>query len=297
MLESVPKRLGCPVRSRLHLAAPICGLDFSGDKSNQNAALYGSGASSRRDETMNRILRALLPLRYTPFHPKYWRFVSDFLAFRRLSRIHNRPFTLRWKDRYPVLDERTSETAFEPHYTYHPAWAARVIARTKPAMHVDIASTLHFCGMLSAFVPVEFYDMRPARLTLSNLTSRRADLLSLPFPDESIESISCMHVVEHVGLGRYGDPLDPIGDLKAMAELQRVVAVGGSLLFVVPVGRPCIRYNAHRIYGYEEVAKRFARLRMRQFALIDDEGQFTVDARPGDADSQENGCGCWWFTK
>jgi len=47
-----------------------------------------------------------------------------------------------------------------------------------------------------------------------------------------------MNVVEHVGLGRYGEPLDPEGDIKAMRELRRVLAPGGSLLFVVPVGRP-----------------------------------------------------------
>ena len=82
-----------------------------------------------------------------------------------------------------------------------------------------------------------------------------------------------MHVVEHVGLGRYGDPLDPDGDLKAMAELQRVLAAGGSLLFVVPVGKPKIMFNAHRIYSYEQILSYFNELELKQFALIPDDSR------------------------
>ena len=132
---------------------------------------------------------------------------------------------------------------------------------------------------------------------LDGLTCRREDLTALPYGDAIVESISCMHVVEHVGLGRYGDALDPIGDLKAMTELKRVLAVGGSLLFVVPVGRPSIRFNAHRIYSYEQVMREFEGLQLMQFALIDDRGSYAVDAPPQAANEQQCGCGCWWFKR
>lgn len=164
-------------------------------------------------------------------------------------------------------------------------------------MHIDISSTLNFCAIASAFVPVEFYDYRPAKLALDNLICRQGDLTQLPFEDGSVESLSCMHVVEHVGLGRYGDVLDPDGDLKAIAELKRVLASGGSLLFVTPVGKPKIRYNAHRIYSYDQVVSYFAGLQIQQFALVDDKDRFLVDANPAYANQQEYGCGCWWFKK
>lgn len=106
-----------------------------------------------------------------------------------------------------------------------------------------------------------------------------------------------MHVIEHIGLGRYGEPLDPDGDLKAIAELKRVLKPGGSLFFVTPVGKPRIQFNAHRIYSYEQIAEYFFGLEIRQFALVDDSGLFSLDAAPASANQQSYGCGCWWFIK
>ena len=79
-----------------------------------------------------------------------------------------------------------------------------------------------------------------------------------------------MHVVEHIGLGRYGDPLDATGDLKAMKELARVVAPGGTLLLVCPVGRPRVVFNAHRIYSVEQISASFPEFALAEFALISD---------------------------
>lgn len=227
-------------------------------------------------------------------------FLGDFNKFRRLATSREERFPLLWQNRQPFLNDKTANTGFDRHYIYHPAWAARVLAQTRPAFHIDISSSLHFCTLVSAFIPVKFYDYRPANVQLSNLSSEAADLLALPFADESIASLSCMHVVEHIGLGRYGDPLDPDGDLKAIAELKRVLVPGGSLLFVVPVGRPRIVFNAHRIYAYEQAHGYFAELVLREFALIPDDardGGLISNASPAMADRQIYGCGCFWFTK
>lgn len=206
-----------------------------------------------------------------------------------------------WKQRRALLNDDTKFTSFDRHYVYHPAWAARILANTKPTFHVDISSSLYFCSIVSSFIPVHYYDYRPADLKLENLRSEAADLCALPFADESVQSLSCMHVVEHVGLGRYGDPLDPVGDIKAIAELKRALAVNGNLLFVVPIsGYPKVVFNAHRIYSYAQITDYFSDFKLIEFALVMDDANsvgFIRNATKEMADVQKYGCGCFWFRK
>lgn len=228
------------------------------------------------------------------------RYLADYLRFRRALRAAPPRLAALWRDRMPCLHDATAATHFDRHYVYHPAWAARIVAARQPAFHVDISSTLHFASMLSAFLDVRFYDYRPARLELSGLSSGTADLLALPFEAQSLASLSCMHVVEHIGLGRYGEPIDPDGDIKAARELQRMLAPGGTLLFVVPVGRQRIMFNAHRIYQVRSVLAMFPELALQQFALVPDreeDGGLIVDPPHTVADAQEYGCGCFWFLR
>jgi SAM-dependent methyltransferase len=228
------------------------------------------------------------------------RFLRNFYTFQTQAAKTNTRFPLHKKDWFLCLLDNTKTTAFDPHYTYHPAWAARVVARVNPAKHIDIASALKFSTIVSAFVPVEFYDYRPAEIHLNNLQSKRGDLMALPFVDNSVASLSCMHTIEHVGLGRYGDLIDYNGDIKACLELSRVLAVGGNLIFVVPVGQPKIEYNAHRIYSYEHVLALFANLKLVEFSLVPDDYSATgiiENADPNLVSKQRYACGCFVFTK
>ena len=108
-----------------------------------------------------------------------------------------------------------------------------------------------------------------------------------------------MHVIEHIGLGRYGDEIDPQGDKKACRELTRVLARGGDLFFVSPVGRPRIEYNAHRIYSYGMVLDLFPGLELMETALLPTKGDtgFIENAGAKEMDVEEYGCGCFWFRK
>lgn len=229
------------------------------------------------------------------------KFRTDFDVFGRLEVMTIKRFELDKSNLHPCYGDDTSNTNFDRHYIYHPAWAARIIKGIDPIKHIDISSTLYFCSILSAFVPVEFYDYRPANLVLDNLKSEPADLVRLPFESNSIKSISCMHTIEHVGLGRYGDPLDYDGDLKAIAELKRVVTPGGSLLFVVPLGaKSVICFNAHRIYDKAQILSLFSDMELVEFALIpedEEDGGLVVDPSDALLVRQFYGCGCFWFKK
>jgi SAM-dependent methyltransferase len=222
----------------------------------------------------------------------------DFTRYRALATATKRPVP-QWKERFACLGQKTSVTGFDRHYVYHTAWAARILARSRPARHVDISSSLYFVGIVSAFLPVEHFDYRPPDLRLDNVSTGFADLLALPFRDGGIPSLSCMHVVEHIGLGRYGDPLDPGGDIKAMRELSRVLAMGGQLLFAVPVGRPRVCFNAHRIYSYDQIVTAFSDLQLLEFRLVPDRGSEggLIEATPKMVAAQDYGCGCFWLQK
>ena len=222
-------------------------------------------------------------------------FNDQFELFNKLN--SNKRFENLRSDIYPCLNDATSFTDFDAHYIYHPAWAARVLQATKPDKHVDISSTLTFCAIASAFTKIDFYDYRPANLTLSGLTMGKADVTNLHFEDNSIPSISCMHTVEHIGLGRYGDPIDPDGDIKAMKELKRVCAIGGDLLFVVPVGKKKLMFNAHRIYDAMEIVKEFSDFKLEEFSIVRDDNTFITNADIAIAGEQNYGCGCFWFKK
>jgi SAM-dependent methyltransferase len=242
---------------------------------------------------MKQIVKKLLRIALSPF------VIGGYLSFRSADRSPR--FTLRVRDFYPQIKDKTVQTGFDRHYVYHTSWAARIVAETKPAKHIDISSSLYFSGLVSAFVPVDFYDYRPADLRLSNLTSSHGDLMALPFKNDSVESISCMHTIEHIGLGRYGDPIDPEGDIRACAELSRVLAVNGRLIFVTPVGaNSIIEWNAHRIYSYDKATALFPGLTLVEFSLIPEyakAGGLVRNADPKSLKGEKYACGCFVFTK
>lgn len=221
--------------------------------------------------------------------------IPDYIIFLKQS---DKRFTIKMTDCYPQILDKTRNTGFDRHYIYHTAWAARKVKEINPEKHVDIASSLYFPAIVSAFVPVDFYDYRPAQIELSKLSSMHADLLKLPFESDSIHSISCMHTIEHVGLGRYGDPIDSKGDIKAINEIKRVVKTGGDILFVTPVGIPKIQFNAHRIYSYEYIIEYFSNCDLVEFSLIPEKGGgLIIDADPKLIEKEVYACGCFWFKK
>lgn len=251
---------------------------------------------------IRRILRTILLVAPAGKLLRRWRlsiaYYKDFLSFRAQSRKLEQRFLMSWKRRKAFLRDKTGEVRFDRHYVYHTAWSVRKIVATRPAHHVDISSTAYFAATLSAVVPVTHYDVRVLPLHLSQLTVGVADVTRLKFGDRSIASLSCLHVIEHIGLGRYGDPIDPEGDKKAIRELVRVLAPGGNLLVVVPIGTPSVVFNAHRIYSYDQIRKYFLPLGIREFALVPDDpadGGIVVDPRNELLAKQQYGCGCFWF--
>lgn len=200
-------------------------------------------------------------------------------------------------DLQPCLGDWSTHTPFDAHYFYQGAWLARRVCAEKVAKHVDIGSSVLTISVLSAHVETVFVDYRPLNVSLPGLTSIGGDILNLPFPDDSIESLSCLHVIEHIGLGRYGDPIDPLGSVKAALELQRVVSRGGKLFLSLPVGRERVCFNAHRVHSPISVLKLFSQMKLIEFSCVDDAGWYSEKNSVEDAVSFEYGCGLFVFEK
>jgi SAM-dependent methyltransferase len=194
-----------------------------------------------------------------------------------------------------MLEDKTATTGFDAHYVYLGAWAFRQIVTNRPERHVDIGAQIGWVTCLASVTKVVFLDVRPFPGSVEGLQSRAGDILALPFGDLELSSVSCLHVAEHIGLGRYGDAIDPLGTRKAIEELTRVLAVGGRLYFALPVGRPKVVFNAHRIHDPTTILQWFGEggLRVEEFAAVDDGGRFCPHAEPRDFRDQRYACGMY----
>ena len=236
------------------------------------------------------------PLRWPGVPRELAQYFADYREFRRQWRDAGAQGRVEFE---PIFFNRALNSPFDSHYTYQAAWATRLIAGRAPGSHVDVSSSVPFIAQLVGVVPVTMFEFRKPDIELPNLTLREATVVDLPLADQSIDSLSCMHVIEHVGLGRYGDPLDPAGMDRALRELCRVVAPGGLLYLSVPVGRERVAFNAHRISDAEGVVRKVADhgLTLCTFAYVDDGGRFHDPARPEEARGLDYGCGCFLFER
>jgi SAM-dependent methyltransferase len=219
----------------------------------------------------------------------------------RYSRSASDPrFPIRIHGLLPVFKDRhgfAGETRYP--YFHQDLWAARKIFAARPARHVDVGSRIDgFVAHLLTFMPVELIDIRPLANRVEGLTVVCDDATTLrQYEDASVESLSSLHAVEHFGLGRYGDPIQPDAWRIAMQSLARVLAPGGRLYFSVPIGRERLRFNAHRIFAPATVLETFGSLRLLSFSAVNESGDLDSDADPNDYANASFATGLFEFTR
>ncbi|MBK6913452.1 MAG: DUF268 domain-containing protein [Ignavibacteriales bacterium] len=85
------------------------------------------------------------------------------------------------------------------------------------------------------------------------------------------DSLSCLHVLEHFGLGRYGDPVDINGHIKGFNNIHKILKQGGKFYFSTPIGRQRIEFDAHRVFSLSYLLKLIEpKYKINSFAYIDD---------------------------
>lgn len=225
---------------------------------------------------------------------KYPAYLRDWFQYSRMEGAE----LIRLRDTYPCLFDKKPRTGIDSHYFYQDIWAFKKVCALKPKLHVDVGSRVDFVGFLTAITRVHFVDIRPLEATsLENIETKAASILDMPYPDGSLESVSCLHVAEHIGLGRYGDPLDPLGTKKAAVELARCLARGGNLFFSLPVGKPRLCFNAHRIHSPKQILQYFNSLKLVEFSGTDDNKRFVQNIDVDILEDAKYACGMFWFIK
>lgn len=185
---------------------------------------------------------------------------------------------------YPCLGDRFEQSGVAGgHYFHQDLYVAQRVLKNNPRRHVDVGSRVDgFVAHVAVFRPIEVFDIRPLRTSARNITFRQADLMDrASAPDACTDSLSCLHTLEHFGLGRYGDPVDPEGYRKGWDTLHRMLEPGGRLYFSVPMGeRQRVEFDAHRVFSLPFLLSSMieGRYRVLDFAYVDDAGELHAPA-------------------
>jgi hypothetical protein len=176
------------------------------------------------------------------------------------------------------------------HYFHQDLWVAQKIFARQPRKHVDIGSRIDgFVAHVASFRQIEVFDYRPLSAQIPNVIFRQADLLSVQLELVNYcDSLSCLHVIEHIGLGRYGDPININGYKEAVFSLHSILEPGGILYLSSPIGQERIEFNAHRVFALETLIDLFSnKFRILGISLVDDSGELHRNVKMEDVDSRK----------
>lgn len=196
---------------------------------------------------------------------------KDFIAdAKEYTQLNKRPsFAIQNETIYPILKDKYAQAGSIGSYFWQDLWAAQLIYEAKPNHHYDIGSIIDgFISHLLAYnQKVTLIDVRPLNFPITGVDFICADATNLEnIDDNSIESLSALCSLEHFGLGRYGDPIDPEACFKAFESIQRVMKPNGNIYISVPIGEEHIEFNAHRIFDYQTIIDSFNQMDLIEFS-------------------------------
>lgn len=210
--------------------------------------------------------------------------------------------TFRFGKFVPITSDKFDEAGImRGQYFHQDLYVAKLIYRNNPTKHLDIGSRIDgFVAHIATFREIEIMDIRHQVSTVNNIKFKQADLMEMPTDMlDYTDSLSSLHAIEHFGLGRYGDPIDYIGYMKALDNIKHILKKGGKFYFSVPIGPQRIEFNAHRVFSVSYLLQIFQNdYDLISFAYINDEGNLIVNPEMAtDAINSNFGCnyGCGIF--
>lgn len=217
---------------------------------------------------------------------------------------------MRFGKPYPIVDEFFSSAGTASgHYFHQDLLVANLVYKHKPDLHLDVGSRIDgfIAHLLSFDQKTILGDVRPIKIENPNISFVQMDLTEeLPIElTEKYESVSCLHAIEHMGLGRYGDPVNACGHYVALKNLTQMLSKTGFLYVSYPLGEESrIEYNAHRVISLKESLNMFDEnnLTVKKFSFVDDKGNMVNVDNLKDIDWHSSyglnyGCAIWTLQK
>ena len=237
------------------------------------------------------------------FNPKKLIFFKNYLRFRKDRKewikkggiiTHN----------YMILSDYDSNAGnAKGHYFHQDLLVAGFIFKNQPKRHLDIGSRIDgFVAHVASFREIEVADVRPLKnLSCENIKFVKADLMQQNDLGQ-FDSISCLHAIEHFGLGRYTDPIDIDGHNKGITNLVNLIFKDGYLYISFPVGQNDeVHFNAHRVFKVDTILKHpsiIKKMRLIRFDYVDDRGNLHLNSSVDSFDKNTvYGCGIYTFKK
>lgn len=182
-------------------------------------------------------------------------------------------FRIRKNCLWPIIGDKYAAAGVIGNYFWQDLWAARRIYKSGIKEHFDIGSRIDgfIAHLLAAGIDVTLIDIREFPAVIENLHMIVDDATNLDqIENGSIGSMSALCSLEHFGLGRYGDPVDPEACFKCFRNIQKKMKQGGNLYISVPVGKERVEFNAHRVFFADTIIKEFSTMKLVEFSCAAD---------------------------
>ncbi len=223
----------------------------------------------------------------------YLLYYKDLLEYKKQSKGKGGLFKM--GKSYPCLRDRfMASGSVDGHYFLQDLYVANRIFLNNPEKHVDIGSRIDgFVSHVASFRKLLVIDVRPIEKDILNVEFIQADFME---PNRAMknytDSVSCLHAIEHFGLGRYGDPVDYDGYLKGLASIEYILKQGGKFYFSVPIGEQRVEFNAHRVFSVQYLLSILKKTyQVDCFSYIDDSARLHTDVEL-ESGAVENSFGC-----
>ena len=174
---------------------------------------------------------------------------------------------------HPMLNDSLQQAGISKgHYFHQDLLVASYIYKSNPETHIDIGSRIDgFVAHVAAFRKIQIIDIRD----LNEIDHENISFIKLDLTEDNnfsflSESVSCLHAIEHFGLGRYGDTIDPVGHIKGFNNILKII----------------------------NWPTRGNKMILKNFDYVDAQGKLHLNTKIRDIENiKEYGCGIYTFIK